>query len=56
MLPTCGHSYAALSLIDAQRHLDEHDGLCFVCWYRTYAFRRALRRGEDTPPEGTPFD
>jgi hypothetical protein len=45
ILPTCGHSYGALSLIDAQRHLDEHEGRCFVCWYRSYAFRSALNGG-----------
>ena len=56
ILPTCGHSYGALTLIDAQRNLEERDGLCFVCWYRSYAFRTALRRGSPPPPEGTPFD
>jgi hypothetical protein len=56
MLPTCGHNYGALTLLDAQRHLDEHEGFCFVCWHRKHAVRKALRRGNATPPDGTPLD
>jgi hypothetical protein len=53
ILPICGHSYGALSLLDAQRHLDEHAGQCFVCWYRSYAFRSALCGGEPPPSDSS---
>jgi CheY-like chemotaxis protein len=56
-LPTCGHDYfSAVSLAEARQQLDEHAGLCFVCWYRTHAFRRALRRGQSTPPDGSALE
>jgi CheY-like chemotaxis protein len=56
-LPTCGHDYyIADDLAEAQRRLDLHWGLCFACWYRGLAFRRALRRGRTTPPGGTAAD
>jgi hypothetical protein len=57
MLPKCGHGYGgALSRSQAQRQLDEHDGLCFGCWYRRSVFRKALGHGHPTPPDGTPFE
>jgi CheY-like chemotaxis protein len=56
-LPTCGHDYhSAVTLPQAQRQLEEHAGLCFSCWYGTYAYRKAMRRGQSTPPEGTDLD
>jgi CheY-like chemotaxis protein len=56
-LPMCGHDYhSAVTLTEAQRQLEEHAGLCFSCWYGTHAFRKAMRRGQSTPPEGTDLD
>jgi len=56
-LPTCGHDYyCGSSVTEAQQQLDQHAGLCFGCWYRIDAFRRAIRRGRSTPPDGTPFE
>jgi CheY-like chemotaxis protein len=56
-LPTCGHNYhSAVTLTEAQRQLEQHEGLCFSCWYGTYAFRKAMRRGQSTPPEGTDLE
>jgi CheY-like chemotaxis protein len=53
-LPTCGHDYYCGSdMAAAQQQLDQHSGLCFVCWQRIGMFRRALRRGQPTPPGGT---
>lgn len=56
-LPTCGHDYySAVTLTAAQRQLQQHQGLCFSCWYGTHAFRRAMRRGQSTPPDGTDLE
>lgn len=56
-LPSCGHDYfSAATVVEAQRQLDQHDGLCFACWQRTADFRHALRRGHRTPPGGTKLD
>jgi hypothetical protein len=56
-LPTCGHAHhSAASLAEARHQLDEQAGLCFVCFYRTHAFRKALRRGQTTPPDGTDLE
>ena len=56
-LPTCGHShFSAESMAEAQRQLNERDGLCFHCWYSTHAFRRAVGRGHSTPPDGSALD
>jgi CheY-like chemotaxis protein len=56
-LPNCGHHYyASPDLAHAQRELENHWGLCFACWYRTRAFRRALKNGRTTPPDGTAFE
>lgn len=32
ILPTCGHSYAALSLVEAQAQTEQRGGRCFACW------------------------
>lgn len=56
-LPTCGHDYfSAATVGEAQQQLDQHAGLCFACWRHTADFRRALRRGKPTPPDGSSFD
>jgi hypothetical protein len=54
--PKCGHDYVAISLHVAQMRLELQAGMCLACWHDAQAFRRALRDGHGTPPDGTPLE